>query len=121
MHGWHEGARGCSNPASGQLDTILLHSYVPTVSTPCVEGFCLGSMLWQAAVYSTQLGGHAFLLSPGPTSAAHNWHYTLQLTLATKVTQLEMDKQRLQGQLWEAISVAKSNGETFKRVHQKVI
>ena len=78
---------------------------------------CYGKLLYTAPT----LGGHAFLLSPGPSCAAHHWHYTLQLTLATKVTQLEMDKQRLQGQLWEAISVAKSNGETFKRVHQKVI
>ncbi|DBB16308.1 TPA: hypothetical protein ACH3X3_014617 [Trebouxia sp. C0006] len=52
---------------------------------------------------------------PGVAATLH------QLTLATKVTQLEMDKQRLQGQLWEAISVAKSNGETFKRVHQKAV
>ncbi|KAA6424974.1 MAG: hypothetical protein FRX49_05148 [Trebouxia sp. A1-2] len=44
-----------------------------------------------------------------------------QLALATKVAQLEADKQRLQGQVWEALSLADRGVKSFKKAHQKVL
>ncbi len=51
---------------------------------------------------------------------SHHWHHTLQLALVTKVTQLEADKQRLQGQVLEALSLADRGVQSFKKAHQKV-
>ncbi|KAL0026645.1 hypothetical protein WJX79_000519 [Trebouxia sp. C0005] len=66
----------------------------------------------------TSMAGNAAAVRQCDGVAATTLH---QLALATKVAQLEADKQRLQGQVWEALSLADRGVKSFKKAHQKVL